>query len=135
MGQDWSKFRAKVEAELQPIVIQAGYHFVPENSGLPDEDDPLEGPDSFVFWYQKDQAPPIVIDALVWTKFEQGVIKYFNWLRVDIGAKRLRELMGVASETDIFLQVGWIWVTDEELAQDITEIAQGLNTHFKNQSK
>lgn len=131
MGQDWSKFRAKVESELQPIVLQAGYHFVPEQSGPPDEDDPLEAPDAFAFWYEKEGVRPMSIEALVQRDFKAGVSKYFNWLRVVIGASRLKVLMGIASETDLYLHSGWIWVTDDELDQAITEIAQGLKSYFE----
>ena len=123
MRQEWTKLEAKVQSELQPILMSGGYSF--QRAG------PTENDDDFVIWYEKDSTHRILIDGLKWTVFEAGVRKDFNWLRVDIAGRYLKELMGIASETNMHLHDGWTWVDEEELDHCIEEIATGLKAYFE----
>lgn len=123
MKPEWLNLQEKVQSELQPILNQGGYSFQRAGS--------TENSNDFVMWYEKDSTHRILIDVLKWTGTEAGVQQDFNWLRVDIGGHYLKELMGIASETNMHLHDGWTWITEEELDQCIDEIASGLKSYFK----
>lgn len=123
MKSTWLQLEAKVQSELQPILVQAGYSF--RRSGA------TENNDDIVIFYEKDSTHRILIDAMEVSVYESGVSKTFNWLRVDVNGKYLKELTGTASETDMYLFDGWIWVNDEELDQCIQEIGKGLRAYFE----
>ena len=123
MTQRWAKFQTKIESEVNPILAQAGY--------ILREDGPNEDNNGFLYMYEKDSTHRISIDVLKGMSVVAGSVKNFNCVRVEMTEGYLKALIGKATNTNIFLQQGWIWVSDEELDQCIEEISNGLKAYFE----
>lgn len=122
MIEKWEKFQKETRAELQPILVLEGYTLV--ESGI------IEDNDGFLFMFENENNRRIAIDVVEQITFEEGMLRKFNWLRVDIAGKYLKEFVDGALDTNVYLQQGWIWVNDEELDKCIAEIAEGFKTYF-----
>ncbi|MCA0455140.1 MAG: hypothetical protein LCI00_14290 [Chloroflexi bacterium] len=123
MKEKWDKFRKEVQSKLQPILDEAGYSF---QRGSPTEDK-----DGFVMWYEKDSTHRLTVDVIEQTVYEAGIRKDFNWIRVDIAGRLLKQFVDVNLDSNVYLQQGWIWLTDEELVKCIEEISRELHKYFE----
>jgi hypothetical protein len=118
MQEQWARYKAMVQSRLQPILGDVGYTLKEEGIN--------EDNGGYAYMYEKDASNRISIDVLKRTTFVAGEARDFNWLRVGLRKGYLKELIGAASDTDMYLHDGWIWVTEDELARCIEEIATGL---------
>jgi hypothetical protein len=122
MKQEWTKFQAKVQSEIYPILSQMGYKL--QEAGN------YEDNGGYLLIYEKDSENRIFIDVIEGMAVEAGTIKDFNVVRVELSKGYLKTLIGKASDTNMYLRDGWIWTNEDELDQCIEEIVNGLKIYF-----